>query len=168
MLEEAIGNLSLEKKKTKTASQYRLRRRGKMNYCERGGGEDESGDEFDATKDDEKDEEEEEEEEEDDDEEEEEGDSGTEDELLAQASSEASKVRRLKRSWEVPDTWAARSVPDGLVLRCSDLPDAVAGIFCLKQLPKGTIFGPFVGVTTHDRQDAYNHGYCWDVGRIYF
>lgn len=148
MLESGIENMSLDMKNNAKAQipKYALQSKKKKNYCERGEEESEdgeSGDDYDATKI----EEEEEDEEED-------------DEAMKELKV---KVSRRKLSWEMPDMMAARSVPDGLVLECSDLAEAVAGIFSIKQVSEGTIFGPFIGVYCFDRQDAYNHGYHWDI-----
>ena len=95
--------------------------------------------------------------------EDEESDEESDEEISAEEISHRAKVYRRKMNWAMPNSAAARSVPDGLILRSSDLPNALSGIFTLQEVKKDTIYGPYVGLIVFDREDSYRNGYGWEV-----
>lgn len=61
---------------------------------------------------------------------------------------------------------ARRTLPLGLEIRKSDVPDAGLGVFNKGEtVPVGAHFGPYQGDPV-DREEAMNSGYSWVVSKI--
>ena len=58
---------------------------------------------------------------------------------------------------------AAHTLPDGLWIRSSSIPNAGHGVFSTEFIPKGTRFGPYDGVIESNYEKAHSTGYSWQV-----
>lgn len=62
---------------------------------------------------------------------------------------------------------ARRTLPPGLEIRKSDVPDAGLGVFNKGEtVPVGAHFGPYQGDPV-DREEAMNSGYSWVVSKYH-
>ena len=57
---------------------------------------------------------------------------------------------------------ARETLPDGLVIRDSQIPDAGLGVWAEKDFQEGTQFGPYVGVEV-DIEVGRSSGFAWEV-----
>ena len=62
---------------------------------------------------------------------------------------------------------AMKTVPPGLEVRESGIPNAGLGVFATKFFPVRTRFGPYEGRRVTDPDIAHSSGYCWQVHSIY-
>ena len=58
---------------------------------------------------------------------------------------------------------AAHTLPNGLWVRNSSIPNAGLGVFSTEFIPKGTRFGPYDGVIESNYDKAHSTGYSWQV-----
>ena len=63
---------------------------------------------------------------------------------------------------------ASYTLPAGLSIRTSGIPNAGLGVWADKFFPSRTQFGPYGGIHEKDIDKAHASGYCWqvrDIGR---
>ncbi len=62
------------------------------------------------------------------------------------------------------------TLPTGLEVRPSDLPQAGMGVFTVQQIDSDVRFGPYVGeiLELSDEQRAFKSGYCWLVSGVVY
>ena len=58
---------------------------------------------------------------------------------------------------------ALHSLPDGFVVKESNISGAGLGVFTEKEIPARTKFGPYGGIRVTDPGKAHQSGYCWQV-----
>ena len=58
---------------------------------------------------------------------------------------------------------ARKTLPQGLSIRNSSIPDAGEGVFAEQFIPKRTQFGPYEGEITDNHEEAHETGYAWQV-----
>ncbi|XP_071094523.1 histone-lysine N-methyltransferase PRDM9-like [Haliotis cracherodii] len=58
---------------------------------------------------------------------------------------------------------AEKTLPPGLEIRSSSIPNAGLGVFAIADFPTRTRFGPYEGDNIKDADVAHNSGYCWQV-----
>lgn len=90
-------------------------------------------------------------------------DANFEDNSCSSTSRESSTPLR----WNLPNSFAAKTLPDGLSLRCSNFPNAVLGIFTSREFKRDTIFGPYVGVRVYNDITKIS-GRVWEVSISYY
>lgn len=56
-----------------------------------------------------------------------------------------------------------KTLPQGLFLRDSIIPNAGKGVFAEMLIPKRTRFGPYEGECTENQEEAHETGYAWQV-----
>lgn len=72
-------------------------------------------------------------------------------------------MNKFQRSLPV----AARTIPNGLIIKNSLIAGAGLGVFTDdKSLKPGIIFGPYAGVKVYSEQEARQSGYCWQVAEM--
>ena len=59
--------------------------------------------------------------------------------------------------------YCRKTLPSGLVIKKSKIPQAGLGVFATTFFPVRTRFGPYKGRKETDRIVAYESGYCWQV-----
>ena len=59
--------------------------------------------------------------------------------------------------------YARKTLPDGLRLDTSLIPDAGIGVFTLNDISEGVRYGPYLGEIELDYDKAFNSGYAWMV-----
>ncbi|XP_059165083.1 histone-lysine N-methyltransferase PRDM7-like [Physella acuta] len=59
--------------------------------------------------------------------------------------------------------YCRKTLPPGLAIKTSDMPDAWLGIFAKRFFPAQTIFGPYVGKNKSIEQMAPDSKYCWQI-----
>ncbi|CAF1295848.1 unnamed protein product [Didymodactylos carnosus] len=67
--------------------------------------------------------------------------------------------------------YAKHTVPTGIIVKTSGIPEAGLGVFALKKFKKNTFFGPYTGVRYRSDARSYESGYSWIIqdieGNIY-
>jgi hypothetical protein len=58
---------------------------------------------------------------------------------------------------------AMETLPPGLEVRESSIPNAGLGVFTTKFFPARSRFGPYQGDIITDGEIAHSSGYCWQV-----
>ncbi|XP_070174800.1 histone-lysine N-methyltransferase PRDM9-like [Littorina saxatilis] len=58
---------------------------------------------------------------------------------------------------------AMKTLPPGLEVKVSGIPDAGLGVFATKFFPLRTRFGPYEGRRVKDPDIAHSSGYCWQI-----
>nr|XP_022308109.1 zinc finger protein 626-like [Crassostrea virginica] len=58
---------------------------------------------------------------------------------------------------------ARKTLPPGLSVRKSSIPDAGEGVFAEQFIPKRTQFGPYEGEITDNHEEAHETGYAWQI-----
>ncbi|KAG8183756.1 hypothetical protein JTE90_029336 [Oedothorax gibbosus] len=61
------------------------------------------------------------------------------------------------------DEKATATLPDFLSIGVSALPKAGLGVWCEVPLPKGVVFGPYLGHITKNQKQAQSSGYAWQI-----
>ena len=61
---------------------------------------------------------------------------------------------------------AWQTLPDGLGIKGSDIPNAGLGVFSTKFIPKGTRFGPYEGIKKKNYEKSISKRYSWQVNII--
>ncbi|XP_059165107.1 uncharacterized protein LOC131947800 [Physella acuta] len=61
--------------------------------------------------------------------------------------------------------YCRKTLPPGLVIKTSDIPDAGLGVFATTFFPARTRFGPYVGKNKIVEQMAHNCEYCWQISK---
>ncbi|CAF0923232.1 unnamed protein product [Didymodactylos carnosus] len=61
---------------------------------------------------------------------------------------------------------AKHTVPIGIIVTTSGIPDAGLGTFALKKFKKNTFFGPYTGVKHRSNDRANDSGYAWTIEDI--
>lgn len=56
------------------------------------------------------------------------------------------KITLIKENKKAVTPFQPKTISDGLFLKCSDLENAVAGIFTYKTIKKDSLLGPYIGV----------------------
>ncbi|KAK3100301.1 hypothetical protein FSP39_017857 [Pinctada imbricata] len=56
-----------------------------------------------------------------------------------------------------------QSLPAGLVVRSSGIPNAGLGVWAIDTIPVRTRFGPYLGDITQDADEAHSTGYSWQI-----
>lgn len=56
-----------------------------------------------------------------------------------------------------------KTLPQGLFVRDSIIPNAGKGVFAEMCIPKRTRFGPYEGERTENQEEAHETGYAWQV-----
>lgn len=56
-----------------------------------------------------------------------------------------------------------KTLPQGLFVRDSIIPNAGKGVFAGMFIPKRTRFGPYEGECTENQEEAHETGYAWQV-----
>ncbi|XP_059143954.1 histone-lysine N-methyltransferase PRDM9-like [Physella acuta] len=59
--------------------------------------------------------------------------------------------------------YCKKTLPPGLVIKTSNIPDAGLGVFALTSFPARTRFGPYGGKKEKNEQMAHDSGYCWQI-----
>ena len=68
--------------------------------------------------------------------------------------------------WGQDSVYCRKTLPSGLVIKKSKIPQAGLGVFATTFFPVRTRFGPYKGRKETDRIVAYESGYCWQVSPI--
>uniref|UniRef100_A0A8W8JNH2 Histone-lysine N-methyltransferase PRDM9 n=1 Tax=Magallana gigas TaxID=29159 RepID=A0A8W8JNH2_MAGGI len=58
---------------------------------------------------------------------------------------------------------AMKTLPQGLFVRDSIIPNAGKGVFAEMLIPKRTRFGPYEGECTENQEEAHETGYAWQI-----
>ncbi|XP_078321500.1 uncharacterized protein LOC111115202 [Crassostrea virginica] len=58
---------------------------------------------------------------------------------------------------------ARKTLPQGLSIRKSSIPNAGEGVFAEQFIPKRTQFGPYEGEITDNQEEAHETGYAWQI-----
>ncbi|KAL4222938.1 Histone-lysine N-methyltransferase prdm9 [Mactra antiquata] len=58
---------------------------------------------------------------------------------------------------------ALHTLPLGLIVKDSSIPNAGLGVFTEKEIPARVMFGPYGGVKSYNLQKAHDSGYCWQI-----
>ena len=61
---------------------------------------------------------------------------------------------------------ALHTLPDGLEVKTSSIPNAGLGVFTLNDIQPRVMFGPYGGVDTMNHEEAHKSGYAWQVENI--
>ena len=61
------------------------------------------------------------------------------------------------------ETRATETLPDGLSVRKSKIPDAGLGVWSNKLIPNRSRFGPYEGEIIRNADKAHSTGYAWQV-----
>ena len=61
---------------------------------------------------------------------------------------------------------AVKTLPPGLAVRTSSIPNAGQGVFAKKAYPARTRFGPYEGKRLTDPKVAQASGYSWQVRHV--
>ena len=56
-----------------------------------------------------------------------------------------------------------QTIPDGLVIKASGVPNAGLGVIASVFIPKGTRFGPYEGIIEEKLEHVHRDGYSWQV-----
>ena len=61
---------------------------------------------------------------------------------------------------------ALQTLPDGLIIKVSEIPDVGCGVFSRGFIPKCTRFGPYEGVIEENNAHKLTNSYSWKVGKV--
>ena len=61
---------------------------------------------------------------------------------------------------------ALQTLPDGLIIKVSEIPDAGCGVFSRGFISKCTRFGPYEGVIEENKPHKHTNSYSWKVGKV--
>ena len=61
---------------------------------------------------------------------------------------------------------ALQTLPDCLIIKVSEIPDAGCGVFSRGFIPKCTRFGPYEGVIEENNAHKHTNSYSWKVGKV--
>ena len=61
---------------------------------------------------------------------------------------------------------ALQTLPDGLIIKVSEIPDAGCGVFSRGFISKCTRFGPYEGVIEENNAHKHTNSYSWKVGKV--
>ncbi|XP_013089835.2 zinc finger protein 62 homolog isoform X1 [Biomphalaria glabrata] len=61
------------------------------------------------------------------------------------------------------EDYSKKTLPEGLVIKSSEIPEAGLGVFATKFFPSRTRFGPYLGKIVTNKMEAHKSGYSWQI-----
>lgn len=66
----------------------------------------------------------------------------------------------------IDENYSEKTLPEGLVIKQSKIPNAGLGVFATQLFPSRTRFGPYLGKIEKYEEDAHESGYSWQVSYL--